>query len=90
MRLIGFDHLTRVSTLDLMRGLPKLKAIKDVVCESCRHGKQVVASHPSLTMVMTNGLGQLLRMDTVGPVRVRSVGGKWYIIVIVDDFLRYS
>ena len=29
-------------------------------------------------------------MDTVGPARVRSIGGKWYILVIVDDFSRYS
>jgi transposase InsO family protein len=29
-------------------------------------------------------------MDTVGPYRVRSMGGKWYIIVIVDDYSCYS
>ena len=29
-------------------------------------------------------------MDTVGPSRVMSVGGKWYVLVIVDDFSRYS
>ena len=27
-------------------------------------------------------------MDTVGPSRVMSVGGKWYVLVIVDDFSR--
>ncbi|MBJ4302207.1 transposase family protein, partial [Salmonella enterica subsp. enterica serovar Typhimurium] len=32
----------------------------------------------------------LLHMDIVGPARVRSVGGKWYILVIDDDFLRYT
>ena len=29
-------------------------------------------------------------MDTVGPARVRSVGRKWYVLVIVDDFSCYS
>ena len=29
-------------------------------------------------------------MDTVGPARVQSVGGKWYVLVVVDDFLRFS
>ena len=29
-------------------------------------------------------------MDTVGPARVRSVGGKWYVLVVVDDFSRFS
>jgi transposase InsO family protein len=29
-------------------------------------------------------------MDTVGPSRVHSMGGKRYILVIVDDYSRYS
>jgi transposase InsO family protein len=29
-------------------------------------------------------------MDTIGPSRVRSMGGKWYVLVIVDDYSRYS
>jgi transposase InsO family protein len=29
-------------------------------------------------------------MDTVDPSRVRSMGGKWYVPVIVDDYSRYS
>jgi transposase InsO family protein len=28
-------------------------------------------------------------MDTLGPSRVRSMGGKWYVLVIVDDYSRY-
>jgi hypothetical protein len=30
--------------------------------------------------------GQLLHMDTVGPSQVHSMGGKWYVLVIVDDY----
>jgi hypothetical protein len=29
-------------------------------------------------------------MNTVGSSRVRSMGGKWYVLVIVDDYSRYS
>jgi hypothetical protein len=29
-------------------------------------------------------------MDNVGPSRVRSMGGKWYVLVIVDDYSCYS
>jgi transposase InsO family protein len=28
-------------------------------------------------------------MDTVGPSRVRSMGGKWYVLIIVDDYSHY-
>jgi hypothetical protein len=29
-------------------------------------------------------------MDTVVPSRVRSMGGKWYVLVIIDEYSRYS
>jgi transposase InsO family protein len=29
-------------------------------------------------------------MDLVGPVRMCSAGGKWYILVIVDDYSLYA
>jgi transposase InsO family protein len=29
-------------------------------------------------------------MDTLGPSWVHSMGGKWYVVVIVDDYSRYS
>jgi transposase InsO family protein len=29
-------------------------------------------------------------MDLVGPSRVCSAGGKWYVLVIVDDYSRYA
>jgi hypothetical protein len=33
---------------------------------------------------------QLLHMDLVGPARVRSAGGKWYVLVVVDDYSRFA
>jgi hypothetical protein len=29
-------------------------------------------------------------MDLVGPADVRSAGGKWYVLVVVDDYSRYA
>jgi transposase InsO family protein len=29
-------------------------------------------------------------MDTVGPSQVRSMGGKWYVFVIIDNYSHYS
>ena len=43
-----------------------------------------------LTSVMTARPGELLHMDTVAPSRVHSVGGKWYVLKIVDDFSHWS
>jgi hypothetical protein len=48
----------------------------DLVCAPCHHGKMIAASHSPVNIMMTERLGQLLYMDTVGPSRVRSMGGK--------------
>ena len=87
---LSFDLLSRLSGLNLVRGLPRLKFERDLVCAPCRHGKMVAASHPPLTAVMTERPTELLHMDLVGPARVRSVGGKWYVLVVVDDYSRYA
>ncbi|WVZ97566.1 hypothetical protein U9M48_043092 [Paspalum notatum var. saurae] len=76
--------------MGLIRGLPKLRAEKDLVCHPRRHGKMVAASHIPVSRVMTSYPGELLHMDTVGPARVASIGGKWYVLVVVDDFSRFS
>ena len=67
-----------------------LKFQSDLICAPCHHGKMIVASHFPVNIMMTEHPGQLLHMDTVGPSRVRSMGGKWYVLVIVDDYSRYS
>jgi hypothetical protein len=67
-----------------------LKIESNPFCGPCRHGKMTVASHFLVNTMMTEQPGQLLRMDTVGPSRVHSVGGKWYVLVIEDDYSRYS
>jgi hypothetical protein len=83
---LSFDLLSRLSGLGLIRGLPKLKYQKDLVCAPCRHGKMVATSHPPLTSVITERPCEPFHMDLVGPARVCSVGGKWYVHVIVDDY----
>jgi hypothetical protein len=87
---LSFNLLCRLSGLGLLRGLPLLKFESDLVCAPCRHGKMIATSHSPVNTVMIEHPGQLLHMDTVGPSQVRSMGGKWYVLVIVDDYSRYS
>jgi hypothetical protein len=67
-----------------------LKFESDLVCAPCHHGKMIAASHSLVNTVMTEHPRQLLHMDTVGPSRVCSMGGKWYVLVIDDDYSYYS
>jgi hypothetical protein len=82
--------LCRLSGLGLLRGLPLLKFESDLVCVPCRHGKMIAASHSPVNTVMTEHPRQLLHMDIVSPSRVRSMGGKWYVLIIIDDYSHYS
>jgi hypothetical protein len=82
---LSFDLLSCLSKLNLVRGLPRLRLEKELVCAPCRHAKMVASSHTPLTDVMTERPCELLHMDLVGPARVRSAGGKWYVLVVVDD-----
>jgi hypothetical protein len=61
-----------------------LKFEKDLVCHPCHHGKMVSASHSLVTKVMTSKTSEFLHIDIVGPARVYSFGGIWYMLVVVD------
>ncbi|WVZ75686.1 hypothetical protein U9M48_023721 [Paspalum notatum var. saurae] len=50
----------------------------------------VAASHIPVSQVMTSYPGELLHMDTVGLAQVVSVSGKWYVLVVVDNFSQFS
>jgi transposase InsO family protein len=87
---LSFDLLSRLSKLNLVRGLPRLRLEKELVCAACRHAKMVASSHSPLTDVMIERPCELLHMDLVGQPHVRSAGGKWYVLVVVDDYSRYA
>jgi hypothetical protein len=67
-----------------------LKYMSNLDCAPCHHGKMITASHSPVNTVMIEQHGQLLHMDTVNPSLVCSMGCKWYVLVIVDDYSRYS
>jgi hypothetical protein len=46
----------------------------------------IAAFHSLVNTVMTKQLEQLLYMNTIGPSRVRCMGGRWYVLVIVDEY----
>jgi hypothetical protein len=70
--------------------LPLLKFENNLVCARYHHGKMITASHSLVNTMMTEQPRQLLHMDTIGPSWIRSVGGKWYVLVIMDDYSCYS
>ena len=48
------------------------------------------SKHPSMTEVQTSRPLELLHIDLMSPARVQSLGGKKYVLVVVDDFTKYT
>ncbi|GJW38552.1 retrovirus-related pol polyprotein from transposon TNT 1-94 [Tanacetum coccineum] len=76
--------------LDLVDGLPKFKYGKDHLCSACERRKSKKASHSPKLVLSVHSKLELLHMDLCGPMRVASINGKRYILVIMDDYSRYT
>ncbi|GJZ96611.1 retrovirus-related pol polyprotein from transposon TNT 1-94 [Tanacetum coccineum] len=72
------------------RRLPKLKFEKDHLCSACAMGKSKKKPHKPKSEDTNQEKLYLLHMDLCGPMRVASVNGKKYILVIVDDYSRFT
>ncbi|GJU35411.1 transposon ty3-G gag-pol polyprotein [Tanacetum coccineum] len=90
---LNFDYITLLSKKDIVTGLPKLKLCQRsttlFVC-SCEMSKAKRSSFKSKVVPSSKGRLNLLHMDLCGPMRVASINGKKYILVIVDDYSRYT
>ena len=82
--------MAKVSKLEAVVGLPKFGKMEKNVCGPCQLGKQTTSTHPKVNVVATSRPLELLHVDLMGPKRMKSMGGKRYIMVVVDDFSRYS
>nr|GEX42218.1 retrovirus-related Pol polyprotein from transposon TNT 1-94 [Tanacetum cinerariifolium] len=76
--------------MDIVIGLPKLKYVKDQLCSSCELSKAKRSSFKSKAVPSSKGRLNLLHMDLCSPMRVASINGKKYILVIVEDYSRYT
>ena len=86
----SYKHLSIVSKHESVLGISKLSRMSNVVCGPCQLGKQTKAKHPSTQTLVTSRPLELLHLDLMGPSRTESLGGKRYIMVVVDNFTGYT
>ncbi|GKE04867.1 retrovirus-related pol polyprotein from transposon TNT 1-94 [Tanacetum coccineum] len=87
---LNFDTINDLAKNDLVTGLPKFKYHNEHLCPSCEQGKIKKASHPPKPVPNSKQRLHLLHMDLCSPIRVESINGKRYVLVIVDDYSRYT
>ncbi|GKB91354.1 retrovirus-related pol polyprotein from transposon TNT 1-94 [Tanacetum coccineum] len=87
---LNFGTINDLARKDLVRGLPRLKFEKDHLCSACQLGKSKKLSHKPKSENTNMEVLHSLHMDLCGPMRVQSIKGKKYILVIVDDYSRFT
>nr|GFB80325.1 hypothetical protein [Tanacetum cinerariifolium] len=87
---LNFGAINNLARHGLVRGLSKLKFEKDHPCSACAMCKSTKKSHKPKSEDTNQEKLYLLHMDLCGPMCVESVNGKKYILVIVDDYSRFT
>nr|GFA02255.1 integrase, catalytic region, zinc finger, CCHC-type, peptidase aspartic, catalytic [Tanacetum cinerariifolium] len=87
---LNFSTINDLARKDLVRGLPRLKFEKDHLCSACQLGKSKKHTYkPKAENTNLEALN-ILHMDLCGPMRVQTINEKKYILVIVDDYSRFT
>nr|GEX18894.1 putative ribonuclease H-like domain-containing protein [Tanacetum cinerariifolium] len=87
---LNFSTINNLVKNNLVQGFPKMKFEQDHLCSACEQGKIHQKHHKSKTAFASNKPLYLLHMDLCGPMRVASINRKRYVLVVVDDYSRYT
>ncbi|GKA12527.1 integrase, catalytic region, zinc finger, CCHC-type containing protein [Tanacetum coccineum] len=87
---LNFGTINDLARKDLVTGLPRLMFEKDHLCSACQLGKSKKYTHKPKSKNTIMEVLHTLHMDLCGPMRVQSINGNKYILVIVDDYSRFT
>ncbi|GJS26184.1 retrovirus-related pol polyprotein from transposon TNT 1-94 [Tanacetum coccineum] len=89
LNYLNFGTINDLARKDLVRGLPRLKFEKDHLCSACQLGKSKKHTHKPKPENTNLEVLNTLHMDLCGLMRVKTINGKKYILVIVGDYSRF-
>nr|GEU74693.1 hypothetical protein [Tanacetum cinerariifolium] len=87
---LNFGTLNKLAKDGLARGIPRLKFQKDHLCSACALGKSKISSHQPKAEDTNKEKLYLWHMDLCFPMRTANINEKRYILVIVDDYSRFT
>nr|GEY08126.1 hypothetical protein [Tanacetum cinerariifolium] len=87
---LNFGAINHLARQGLVRGLSKLKFEKDHLCSACAMGKSTRKTHKPKSEDTNQEKLYQLHMDLCEPMLVESINEKKYILVIVDDYSRFT
>ncbi|KAJ9556969.1 hypothetical protein OSB04_011583 [Centaurea solstitialis] len=80
----NFRDMNKLVSKHLVKGLPETRLSKDTLCSACEKGKMLRNGDKLSTSL------DMLHMDLCGPMRVKSLARKKYMLVLVDEYSRYT
>ena len=86
---ISYKDLVHVVNSEKIRGISKLSGKPRPICGKCMKGKQTKRTHKKVKKKRTTKPLDL-HMDLIGPIQIEGKGDKRYVLVVVNDFSRYS
>ena len=87
---LSLSLLNKLVSKGLVVGLPSIKYNDGKVYDACARGKQVRNSFKLKNYVSTTQPLEMLHMDLCGPTRIISRGGKRYVLVVLDEYSRFT
>ncbi|GJR74586.1 retrovirus-related pol polyprotein from transposon TNT 1-94 [Tanacetum coccineum] len=87
---LNFEYITTLAKQGMVQGLPRLKFQKDHVCSTCALGKSKKHSDKPKVEDSIQEKLYLLHIDLYRPMRIQSINERKYILVIVDDYSRFT
>nr|GEZ38539.1 putative ribonuclease H-like domain-containing protein [Tanacetum cinerariifolium] len=87
---LNFKTMNKLVRHNLVRGLPSKCFENDHTCVACLKGKQHKASCKTKLVHSASKPLHNLHMDLFGPTSVSSLNHKWYCLVVIDNFSRFT
>lgn len=86
---LSYSSLQQADKDGLVDGLPTIGAAT-TLCQSCLRGKQTRLSFSQEATHHASKLFELVHSDLCGPMSLESLNGASYMMLIIDDFSRYT
>ncbi|KAJ9545247.1 hypothetical protein OSB04_024954 [Centaurea solstitialis] len=86
----NFKDMNKLVSKNLIKGLPETRLSKDTLCPACEQGKMTRSSHPPRMDTSSKSPLDMIHMDLCGPTRTESLARKKYMLVLVDEFSRFT
>ena len=86
---LSFDNLSKISTKEAVRDLPKIVVPLNSVCKHCQLGKQTGVSF-KIKEHMTSHHLEIIHLDICGPTRTKILQGDHYFMLLIDDYTRMT